>query len=42
MWQKYEIVKVSQFVDYSEAQLEEIISLYPKLSRIVKTRLQEH
>lgn len=42
MWQKYEIVKVSQFVDYSEAQLEEIISLYPKLSKIVKTRLQEH
>lgn len=40
IWQKYGIVKVSQFTDYNEAQLEEITSIFPKLSKIVKTLLQ--
>lgn len=42
IWKKYEIVKVSQFTDCNEAQLEEMTSIFPKLSKIVKTLLQVH
>ena len=42
IWQKYEVAKVSQFADCNEAKLEEITSIFPKLSKIVKTLLQDY
>lgn len=41
IWKKYNITTMSQFADYTKAQLEEITSVFPELSEIVKTPLQE-
>lgn len=41
IWKKYNITTMSQFADYNKAQLEEITSVFPELSEIVKTPLQE-
>lgn len=35
MWKKYNIITMSQFNDYNEAQLEEITSEFPELSKII-------
>lgn len=42
IWKKYNITTMSQFADYNKAQLEEITSVFPELSKIIKTLLQEH
>lgn len=41
IWRKYNITTMSQFADYNKAQLEEITSVFPELSKIIKTLLQE-
>lgn len=41
IWKKYNITTMSQFADYTKAQLEEITSVFSELSEIVKTPLQE-
>lgn len=40
--EKYNITTMPQFEDYNKAQLEEITSVFPELSEIIMTPLQEH